>query len=168
MEENCACAHTHKQTHTPSYSSSILPHPILPNHRALDFSIWDLRIYLDYITINKSLSVDFFLFFLKGQNSSAATRGGASKTGAHLEWEAVSLTPKEPFSKPGWTSETPTAAWESSVGGEVLATLGPPAASSCHDILSLTLKAPVEEAVLLCVAVKDVASMPLSAEAPWR
>lgn len=110
----------------------------------------------------------FFSFFLKGQNSSAATRGGASKTGAHLEWEAVSLTPKEPFSKPGWTSETPTAAWESSVGGEVLVTLGPPAASSCHDILSLTLKAPVEEAVLLCVAVKDVASMPLSAEAPWR
>ena len=39
-------------------------------------------------------------------------------------------------------------------------------ASSCHGILSLALKAPVEEAVLLCVAVKDVASMPLSVEAP--
>lgn len=43
-----------------------------------------------------------------------------------------------------------------------------PAVSSCHGILSLALKAPVEEAVLLCVAVKEVASMPLSVEVPWR
>lgn len=41
-----------------------------------------------------------------------------------------------------------------------------PVASSCQGILSLALKAPVEEAVLLCVAVKEVASMPLSVEAP--
>lgn len=41
-----------------------------------------------------------------------------------------------------------------------------PVASSCQGILSLALKAPVEEAVLLCVAVKEVVSMPLSVEAP--
>lgn len=40
------------------------------------------------------------------------------------------------------------------------------AGSSCHGILSLDLKAAVEEAVLLCVAVKEVASIPLSVEVP--
>lgn len=43
-----------------------------------------------------------------------------------------------------------------------------PAASSRPWLWSLALKAAVEEAVLLCVAVKEAASMPLSAEAPWR
>lgn len=42
------------------------------------------------------------------------------------------------------------------------------AGSSCHRLLSLAPKAPVEEAVLLCVAVKEVASMPLSVEVPCR
>lgn len=55
---------------------------------------------------------------------------------------------------------------ESGVGGGVSVTLWPPAGSSCQGILSWALKAPVEEAVLLCVAVKEVASMPLSVEVP--
>lgn len=53
---------------------------------------------------------------------------------------------------------------ESGVGGGVSEDTWASAASSCHGILSLDLKAAVEEAVLLCVAVKDVESMPLSVE----
>lgn len=55
---------------------------------------------------------------------------------------------------------------ESDVGGDALVALGLHARSSCHAIFSLDLKAPVEDAVLLCVAVKEVASMPLSVEVP--
>lgn len=60
----------------------------------------------------------------------------------------------------------PMATRESGVGGGVSEALWLPAWSSCQAILSLALKAPVEEAVLLCVAVKEVASMPLSVEVP--
>lgn len=55
---------------------------------------------------------------------------------------------------------------ESGVGGGVSVAPWLSAGSSCHGILSLDLKAAVEEAVLLCVAVKEVASMPLSVEVP--
>lgn len=55
---------------------------------------------------------------------------------------------------------------ESGVGGEVSAAVWPSGGSSCQGILSFAMKAPVEEAVLLCVAVKEVASMPLSLEVP--
>lgn len=55
---------------------------------------------------------------------------------------------------------------ESGGGGDASVALWLPAVSSCHWILSLALKAPVEEDVLLWVAVKEVASMPLSAEVP--
>lgn len=46
------------------------------------------------------------------------------------------------------------------------AAVWPSGGSSCQGILSFAMKAPVEEAVLLCVAVKEVASMPLSLEVP--
>lgn len=65
-------------------------------------------------------------------------------------------------------SAPPTETRESGVGEEVLVVLRLPPGSSCQGILSLARKAPVEEAVLLWVAVKEVASIPLSAEVPWR
>lgn len=91
-----------------------------------------------------------------------------------LEWEAASLRLYEPLSGTSGKavgllagiSLPPMATRESGVGGEESEALWLPAESSCHGILSLALKALVEEAVLLCVAVKEVASMPLSVEAP--
>lgn len=87
---------------------------------------------------------------------------------AHLEWEAASLSGSRGKADGlfAGVSLPPMAARESSVRGGVSVALWLPAGSSCHGILSLALKAPVEEAVLLCVAVKEVASMPLSVDVP--
>lgn len=92
----------------------------------------------------------------------------------HLDLEAASLEPKEVPSRgnadgvfASFESPAVTAS-ESGVSGGVSddRCVSPP--SSCHGARSLERKAPVEEAVLLCVAVKEVASMPLSAELSCR
>lgn len=94
-------------------------------------------------------------------------------TAQYLEPEAASpRLPSGPSGKAegllGGISPPPTATRESGVGGGVSAASRSSAACSCHGTLSLGTKAAVEEAVLLCVAVKEVVSMPLSVEAPWR
>ena len=66
-----------------------------------------------------------------------------------------------------WASVPPAVSKESG-GGEESVSPCLHEASSCQGDFSLFLKPPVEEAVLLCVAVNEVASMPLSVEAPWR
>lgn len=96
------------------------------------------------------------------------------KTAAHLEWDAASLmlyaAPSGATVKPvglfADISLPPAGTRESGVGGDVLEALSQLPTSSCQGIFSLDLEAPVEEAVLLWVAVKDVASMPLSVDVP--
>lgn len=91
-----------------------------------------------------------------------------------LEWDAASLrlkgAPSGASVKPAGLftdiSLPPAGTRESGVGGDVLEALSQLPASSCHGIFSLDLKAPVEEAVLLWVAVYEVASMPLSVDVP--
>lgn len=101
-------------------------------------------------------------------------RPNITERAPHLDLEAASPEPKEAGSRgnaDGLFASLASAAAtsESAVRGGVSegrwVSGGP---SSCHGTLSLERKAAVEEAVLLCVAVKEVASMPLSAELSWR
>lgn len=93
----------------------------------------------------------------------------------HLDLEAASPEPKEAPSRgnadglfASLASVAAAAMSESAVRGGVSEDRWVSGPSSCHGTLSLERKAAVEEAVLLCVAVKEVASMPLSAELSWR
>lgn len=94
----------------------------------------------------------------------------------HLDLEAASLEPKEAPSRgnadgdfASFDSAAAAAATsESGVSGGVSDERCVSGPSSCHGVRSLERKAAVEEAVLLCVAVKEVASMPLSAELSCR
>ena len=111
----------------------------------------------------------------KCTNSTAAYTADSNRISAHLEWEVASLRLWEPLSGSSGKADglfsgislPPVATRESGVGGEVSVPPWLPG-SSCHGIFSLALKAPVEDAVLLWVAVKEVASMPLSVEVPCR
>lgn len=102
-------------------------------------------------------------------------QGKAIERAPHLDLEAEPLWTKEAPSRGNADGVVasfdlaagPTAS-ESGVSGGVSDDRCVSGPSSCHWARTLERKAAVEEAVLLCVAVKEVASMPLSAELSCR